>query len=140
MATVSFGRGNTDWLKGLNYYCFTTKTVVRKQEKWVEVPYVLLFTPLQDMWDLRPKGPDLGVKPSAPSCLLTLPLYLGLPTEQAESQGILPRRGCLSLSRNSNSLNCGRAYLEDPKKYIEAFTELTSLYDLTWRDVMYVLE
>ena len=25
------------------------------------------------------------------------------------------------------------------KKYIEAFTELTLLYELTWRDVMYVL-
>ena len=106
----------------------------------VEVTYGLLFNFLRDMPDLCPKGPDLGVKPSAPSCLLTLPLYLGLPTEQAVSQGIPPRRGCLSLSRYSNSLNCGRPYLEDPKKYIEAFTELTLLYDLTWRDVMYVLE
>ena len=42
------------------------------------------------MSDLCPKGTDLGVKPSAPSCPLTLPLYLGLPTEQAESQGTLP--------------------------------------------------
>ena len=50
------------------------------------MPYVLLFIPLQDMQDLCPKGPDLGVKPSAASCLLTLPLYLGLPTEQAENQ------------------------------------------------------
>ena len=29
--------------------------------------------------------------------------------------------------------------LEDPEKYIEAFTGLTLLYELTWRDVMYVL-
>ena len=51
---------------------------------------VLLFISLQDMPDLCPKGADLHVKPSAPSCSLTLPLYLGLPTEQAETQGILP--------------------------------------------------
>ena len=42
------------------------------------------------MPDLCHKGADLGVKPSAPSCSLTLPLYLGLPTEQAENQGTLP--------------------------------------------------
>ena len=59
----------------------------RKQEKWVEVPYILLFISLQDMPDLCPKGTDLGVKPSAPSCPLTLPLHVGLPTEQGEDQG-----------------------------------------------------
>ena len=38
-----------------------------------------------------PLGADLGVKPSvAPSCPLILPLYQGLPTEQAENQGTLP--------------------------------------------------
>ena len=42
------------------------------------------------MPDLCPKGTDLGVKPSAASCSCTLPLYLGLPTEQAENQGTLP--------------------------------------------------
>ena len=44
------------------------------------------------MPDLCPKGTELDVKPSAPSCPLTLPLYLGLPTEQVESQGTLPGR------------------------------------------------
>ena len=39
---------------------------------------------------LCPKGADSGVKPSAPSCPLTLPLYLGFPTKQAENQGTLP--------------------------------------------------
>ena len=48
------------------------------------------FFSLQDMPDLYPKGADLGVKSSAASCSLTLPLYLGLPTEQTENQGILP--------------------------------------------------
>ena len=51
---------------------------------------MLLFIFLQDMPDLCPKGADLGVKPSAASYPLTLPLYLGLPTEQAENQGTLP--------------------------------------------------
>ena len=41
------------------------------------------------MPDLCSKGTDLGVKPSAPYCSLTWPLYLGLPTEQAENQGTL---------------------------------------------------
>ena len=52
---------------------------------YVEVPRVLFFICLRDMPDLCPKGTDLGVKPSAPSCSLTLSLYLGLLTEQAES-------------------------------------------------------
>ena len=38
------------------------------------------------MPDFCPKGIDLGVKPSDPSCS-TLPPYQGLPTEQTESQG-----------------------------------------------------
>ena len=52
--------------------------------------YVLLFISLQDTPDLCPKGADLGVKPSAASYSLTLSLYLGLPTEQAENWGTLP--------------------------------------------------
>ena len=51
------------------------------------MPYVLLFISLKDMPDLCPKSADLSVKPSAASCPLTLPLYLGLPTEQVENQG-----------------------------------------------------
>ena len=85
---------------------------------------------LRDMPDLCPKGEDLGVKHSAAPCSLTLPLYLGL----------LPsRKGCFNLGRNSNSPNCSRNYLKDPKKYTEAFTGLTLFYELTWRDVLYVL-
>ena len=34
------------------------------------------------MPDLFPKGADLDVKPSAASCSLAVPRYLGLPTEQ----------------------------------------------------------
>ena len=32
-----------------------------------------------------------------------------------------------------------RDYLEDPKKYVRAFKGVTLLYDLTWKDVMYIL-
>ena len=45
------------------------------------------------MPDLCPTGADLGVKLSVPFCHLTLPLYLGLPTEQAENRGTLS--GCV---------------------------------------------
>ena len=44
------------------------------------------------MSDLCPKGIDLGVKPSAPSCPPTLPPYPGLQAEQTESQGSPLRR------------------------------------------------
>ena len=44
----------------------------KEQGKWVEVAYVLPFFPLRNMPDLCPKGIDLGVTPSAPSCPPTL--------------------------------------------------------------------
>ena len=83
--------GNADQLKGLNYNTLLwLDQFCRKQEKWVEVPYVLHFISLWDMPDLCAKGTDLAEKPSAPSCPLTLPLYLGLSTEPAENQDTLP--------------------------------------------------
>ena len=51
--------------------------------------YVALFLSLRYA-RLIPKGIDLGVKTSAPSCPPTLPLYQGLPIEHAENQGTLP--------------------------------------------------
>ena len=30
-------------------------------------------------------------------------------------------------------------YLEDPENYISTFKGVTLLYDLTWKDVMYIL-
>ena len=44
------------------------------------------------MPDLCPKDTDLAVKPSVPSCPLTLPLSLGQTIEQAEGQGTPPGR------------------------------------------------
>ena len=41
---------------------------------------------------LCPKGINLGVTPSAPSCPPTLPPYLGLQVEQTESQRTPLRR------------------------------------------------
>ena len=46
------------------------------------------------------KGKDLGVKASSPSSPLPLPLYLGIPSEQAENHGTLPGGGFLSLGKN----------------------------------------
>ena len=47
------------------------------------------------MPDLCPKVIELDVKPSAPSCPPTLPLYSELQTEQTESQGTSPGRVAL---------------------------------------------
>ena len=99
------------------------------------MPYVLLFVSLWDIPDLCPKGTNLGMKPSAPSCPLTLPLYLGLPTEQAESQDTLPG-GVASVSVE---IQIVPRLLRGSKKYTEDFKGLTLLYELTWRDVTYVL-
>ena len=57
------------------------------QGKWVEVAYVLPFFSLRNMPDLCPKGIDLGVKPSAPSCPLTLPPCWGPPRRTARIRG-----------------------------------------------------
>ena len=81
----------------------------RKQGKWVEVAYVLPLLSLRDMPNLCPKDIDLGVNPLAPHCSPTLPPYLGLQTEQTESQGPHPpypppptRKGYFGLSKNPN--------------------------------------
>ena len=67
--------GNAGQLKSLNYdTALQLEWFCRKQGKWVEVIYVLLFISLPGMPDLCPKDTDLAVKLSAPSCPLTLPL------------------------------------------------------------------
>ena len=68
------------WLVGgsLNYNTvLQLDRFCQKQGKWVEVAYVLPFFSLRDMPALCPKGIDLCVKPSAPSCPPTLPLHRG---------------------------------------------------------------
>ena len=93
--------------------CETCQTYLLRVQIWVwnlQLPPVLLLCPC--IWGPNWTGWELG-HPS--------------------------RRGCLNLGRNSNSTNCSQNYLENPEKYIEAFTGLTLLYDLTCKDVMYVL-
>ena len=188
----------------------------KEQGKWVEVAYVLPFFSLQNMPDLCPKGIDLGVKPSAPSCPLTLPpcwgLQTGIQTAHMEVQttpvSVQPQTTLVSVEtqtievrdemedrrqreeekqvspiypwnhmlraaketeeqphkllplyetptgRNNQSVRVNKPfsyqeiqrikedlgdYLEDPEKYIRAFKGVTLLYDLTWKDVMYIL-
>ena len=190
------------------------------------------------MPDLCPKGIDLGVKPSAPSCPPTLPPHLGLQAEQTESQrtplrrvalvsveiqteiqtahmevqttpvSVRPQTTLVSVEtqtievrdemedrrqreekkqvspiypwdhmhraareteeqphkllplhetppgRNNQSMRVNKPfsyqeiqrikedlgdYLKDPEKYIGTFKGVTLLYDLTWKDVMYIL-
>ena len=106
---------NAGQLKGMLITVLQLDQLCRKQGKWVEAPYILLFISLWDMPDLRPKGTDLGVKPPAPSSSLTLCLYLGAPNWKGLESGHLSRSSCLSFGRNSNSPISGRDYLEDSK-------------------------
>ena len=101
------------------------------------MPYVFAFISLKDTPGLHPKGADLGVKPSASSCPLLYPCIWDFQLNRLRTRG--SRRGCLCLGRNSNSTNCSRDYLENPEKNLEAFSGLTLFYELTWRDVIYVL-
>ena len=64
----------------------------------------------------------------------------GTPNWTGWALGHPSRRDCFRHGRNSNSSNCSWDCLENPEKYIEAFTGLTLLYDLTWKYVIYVLE
>ena len=82
MATVSIGGERWPVGGSLKYNTvLQLDQLCKEQGKWVEVAYVLPFFSLRNMSDLCPKGIDLGVKPSAPSCPLTLPPYLEIQTE-----------------------------------------------------------
>ena len=67
------------------------------------------------MPDLCPKSADLGVEVSAPSRPLTMPLYLGLPAEQAENQGetIYHRLGLEHMCWDSNPAKTHSAWFQD---------------------------
>ena len=84
----------------------------RKQGKWVEVPYVFS---LRDMPDLCPKGTGFGCETF--SCLMFsyFAPVSGVPNWTGWELGNPSRRNGFSLGRISNSPNCGRDYLEDPK-------------------------
>ena len=128
------------------------------------------------MPDLGSKEIALGVKPSAPSCPLTLldemedrrqrekekqvsPIYTwdhihraARETEEQPHKLLPPHEE--PTKRNNQSMRVNKAfsyqeiqkikenlgdYLEDPEKYIRAFKGVILLYDLTWKDAMYVL-
>ena len=130
---------NASLLKGLS--CNTVLQLdqfCRKQEKWVEVPYMLLFISLWDMPDLCPKGTYRFGREAFSSLLFS---YFAPVSGALNWKGwelVHPsRRVCLSLCRNSNSTKCGQILSRVSKLYIEAFTGLTLLYELIWRDVMH---
>ena len=128
------------------------------------------------MPDLCPKGIDLSVTPSAPSCPPTLldemedrrqrdkenqvsPIYLWDHMYRAARETEEQPHKLLPLyetptGRHNQSVRVNKPlsyqeiqrikkdlgdYLEDPEKYIRAFKGVTLLYDLTWKDVMYIL-
>ena len=128
------------------------------------------------MPELCPKGKDLGVTPSAPSCPPTLlnemedrrqrdkekqvsPMYPGDYIHRASRETEEQPHKLFPLHeaptwRNNQSMRVNKPfsyqeiqrikedlgdYLEDPEKYIRAFKGVTLLYDLTWKDVMYIL-
>ena len=137
---------------------------------------MLPFFSLRNMPDLCPKGIDLGVTPSAPSCPPTLldemedrrqrqkrkqvsPIYpwdhMRRAARKTEKQPhkLLPLHEAPT-GRNNQSMRVNKPfsyqeiqkikedqgdYLKDPEKYIRAFKVVTLLYDLTWKDVMYIV-
>ena len=86
----------------------------------------------------KAKGAALSVKPSASSCPLTLFLYQGLPTEQAENQGTFPGE-VASFLVEFQTVPIVVEIIQRILKYTEGFMGLTLLYELTWRDVIFVL-
>ena len=59
-------------LEGLLNTILQLDWLCRKQGKWGDVAYMLLFSSLRNIPDLCPKGTDVGVTPSGPSCPPTL--------------------------------------------------------------------
>ena len=128
------------------------------------------------MSDLCPKGIDLGVTPSAPSCPPTLLEEMECRRQRDKEKQISPiypwdhmRKAARETEEQPHKLlplheeptrgnnQCMRVnkpisyqeiqiikedlgdYLQDPEKYIRDFKGVSLLYDLTWKDVMYIL-
>ena len=104
MARVSFGEQQTvaGWRVSQLQHCFTARPVLWKTAEMGRsaicvTPFLSARHARLVSWGHKvcPQGTDLGVKPSAPSCPLPLPLYSGLTTERAEGQGSPPGRVAL---------------------------------------------
>ena len=132
---------NASLLKALN--CNTVLQLdqfCRKQVKWVEVPHMLLFISLWDTPDLCPKSTyRFGCETFSSLLFSYFASISGAPYWTGWELVHPSRRVWLSLCRNSNSTKCGQRLLRGSKLYIEDFTGLTLLYELTWKDVMYFL-
>ena len=98
-----------------------------KQGKWIAAAYVLLFFSLQGMPDLRPKGIDLGMKPSAPSCPPTFPLYSGLQNEQTESQRTLLGRVALDSVKTQTEVQTAQVEVQTTPVSVRPQTTLVSI-------------
>ena len=140
MVLVSFGRQGTLACCRVTYYntILQLDWFCRKQGKWVEVTYVLLFIFPQDIPDLCPKGADLVIKPLVAPCAITLHLCRGSQLNRLRIR--LPFQEGLPQSWwKFKQYQLWLRLLRRSKKYIEAFTGLTWLYEFTWTNVMYVL-
>ena len=99
----------------------------RKQGKWVEVVYVLPFSSLRGMSDSCPKGIDLGMKPSAPSCPPSLPPYSGLQTEQTGSQRTPPGRVALVSVKTQTTVQTAQVEVQTTPVSVRPQTTLVSI-------------
>ena len=79
------------------------------------------------MPDLCPKGIDLDVKPSAPSCPPTLPLYSGLQTEQTESQRTPPRGVALVSVKTQTEIQTAQVEVQTTPVSVQPQTTLISI-------------
>ena len=134
MATVPTG-GRRRWPVGgsLNYNTvWQLVQFCRKQGKRVEVAYVLPFFSLWNKPDLCPKGIDLGVKLSAPSCPLTFPPCLGLQTEQIESQRTPLRRVAFVSVETQTEIQTALVSVEIPAEIQSAHTEVQTTPVSVW--------
>ena len=65
-----------------------------------------------------------------------LPLHETPPGRNNQSMRVNKPFSCQEIQRIKEDLG---DYLKDPEKYIGTFKGVTLLYDLTWKDVMYIL-
>ena len=103
----------------LDWFC-------RKPGKWVEVAYVLPFFSVRNMPDLCPKGIDLDVTPSAPSCSPTLPPYPGLQL-QTGSQRMPPRRVALVSVKTQTEIQTAQVEVQTTPVSVQPQTTLISI-------------
>ena len=93
----------------------------------MEVAYVLPFFSPRDLPDLCPKGIDLDMKSSSPSCPPTIPLYPGLQTEQTEGQGTPTGRLALGLVKTQTESQTAQGEIQTIPVSVRTQTILASI-------------